>query len=286
VSARLKEGQIDLAQRGEPRDSRICLWRQIIPDRVRLFEEPGILETVVGYASSGSPIISGGRDVKFEDRSDAGRRLAARMTHLKNAQPVIMALPRGGVAVGCEIARALDAPLDIVLVRKIGVPWQLELALGAVTDGASPEIFIDRELATSLAVPESYVEEETARQLEEIERRRKSYCEGRPSVEVAGRTAIVVDDGIATGATMRVALQAVRRRGPARLILAVPVAPPDTLAALSEEADETVCLETPIGLGAIGFYYRDFHQMKDAEVTNLLAHAQQPTKSSAGSRDS
>jgi putative phosphoribosyl transferase len=219
--------------------------------------------------------------MKFEDRGDAGRRLADRLANLKDAQPVILALPRGGVAIGFEIARALDAPLDIVLVRKIGVPWQLELALGAVTDGASPQTFIDRDLATSLDVPESYIKEETARQLEEIERRRKSYCEGRPVLEIAGRTAIVVDDGIATGATMRVALQAVRHRGPSRLVLAVPVAPPDTLAALGEGADETFCLEMPIGLGSIGFFYRDFHQMSDAEVTDLLARAPRPAESVA-----
>jgi putative phosphoribosyl transferase len=219
--------------------------------------------------------------MKFADRDEAGRRLADKLLHLKDRQPVVLALPRGGVAVGFEIAQALDAPLDIVLVRKIGVPWQPELALGAVTDGAGREIFIDRDLATRLDVPDSYIEEETARQLEEIERRRKSYCEGRPALEVAGRTAIVVDDGIATGATMRVALQAVRRRGPARLVLAVPVAPPDTLAALRKEVDEAVCLETPIELGAIGFYYRDFHQMRDSEVTDLLARAQQGTATGA-----
>jgi putative phosphoribosyl transferase len=211
--------------------------------------------------------------MKFADRGEAGRRLADKLLHLKDRQPVVLALPRGGVAVGFEIARALDAALDIVLVRKIGVPWQPELALGAVTDGDSPATFIDRGLATSLAVPDGYIEEETTRQLAEIERRRKSYCEDRPAVQLAGRTAIVVDDGIATGATMRVALQAVRRRAPARLVLAVPVAPPDTLAALLEEADEAVCLETPTGLGAIGYYYRDFHQMSDAEVTDLLARA-------------
>jgi putative phosphoribosyl transferase len=216
--------------------------------------------------------------MKFADRGEAGRRLADKLLHLKDRQPVVLALPRGGVAVGFEIARALDAALDIVLVRKIGVPWQPELALGAVTDGDSPATFIDRGLATSLAVPDSYIEEETTRQLEEIERRRKSYCEDRPAVPIAGRTAIVVDDGIATGATMRVALQAVRRRAPARLVLAVPVAPPDTLAALLEEADEAVCLETPIGLGAIGYYYRDFHQMSDAEVTDLLARAPRSTE--------
>jgi putative phosphoribosyl transferase len=224
--------------------------------------------------------------MKFEDRSEAGRRLADKLLHLKNRQPLVLALPRGGVAVGFEIARALDAPLDIVLVRKIGAPWQPELALGAVTDGASHETFIDRDLVTSLNVSDVYIKEETARQLGEIERRRKSYCEGRPALEVVGRTAIVVDDGIATGATMRVALQAVRRRGPARVVLAVPVAPPDTLAALGEIADEAVCLETPIGLGAIGFYYRDFHQMSDREVTDLLARAPRPTESGAASQAS
>jgi putative phosphoribosyl transferase len=216
--------------------------------------------------------------MKFRDRGEAGRRLADKLVHLKGWQPVVLALPRGGVAVGFEIARALDAPLDIVLVRKIGVPWEPELALGAVTDGASHETFIDRDLATSLAVPDSYIKEETARQLQEIERRRKSYCKGRPAREVAGHTAIVVDDGIATGATMRVALQAVRRRGPARLVLAVPVAPPDTLAAMREEVDEAVCLETPSGFGAIGYYYRDFHQMSDREVTELLARAPHPVE--------
>ena len=224
--------------------------------------------------------------MKFADRSEAGRRLADKLLHLKNRQPLVLALPRGGVAVGFEIAGALDAPLDIVLVRKIGAPWQPELALGAVTDGAGHETFIDRDLVANLDVSDVYIEEETARQLEEIERRRKSYCKGRPALEVAGRTAIVVDDGIATGATMRVALQAVRRREPARVVLAVPVAPPDTLAALGEVADEAVCLETPIGLGAIGFYYRDFHQMNDREVTELLARAPRPTASGAASQAS
>jgi putative phosphoribosyl transferase len=214
--------------------------------------------------------------MKFADRGEAGRRLADKLMHLKDRQPVVLALPRGGVAVGFEIARALDAPLDIVLVRKIGVPWQPELALGAVTDGTSHETFIDRDLATSLNVPESYIEEETVRQLEEIERRRKSYSQGRPALGVGGRTAILVDDGIATGSTMRVALRAVRRRGPARLVLAVPVAPPDTFAVLRDGADEAVCLETPARLEAIGFYYRDFHQMSDAEVTDLLARAPHP----------
>jgi putative phosphoribosyl transferase len=160
-----------------------------------------------------------------------------------------------------------------VLVRKIGVPWQPELALGAVADGGAPEIFIDAHMQQALAIHDDYVREETARQLAELERRRQIYCAARPPVEIAGRTAIVVDDGIATGATMRVALRAVRRRGPAWLVLAVPVAAAETLAALGGDADETVCLDAPQGLGAIGYYYEDFHQMSDDEVTALLTRS-------------
>ena len=215
--------------------------------------------------------------MKFADREAAGRQLAAKLAHLKDRQPVVLALPRGGVAVGSEIARALGVPLDIVLVRKIGVPWQPELALGAVTNGARPETFIDQDLAKALDIPEAYVEEATAHQLEEIERRRKSYCANRPPIDVTGPTAVIVDDGIATGATMRVALRAVRRRNPAHLVLAVPVASPETIAQFRMEADETICLETPELLGAIGFYYRDFHQMSDEEVTDLLSRAAQLT---------
>ena len=210
----------------------------------------------------------------FSDRSDAGRRLAKKLLHLKDRNPVVLALPRGGVAVASEVARLLEAPLDIVLVRKIGVPWQPELALGAVTDGGMPETYIDEQMVKALAIPEDYVRKETARQLAEIERRRRLYCADRPPVAVKGRTAIVVDDGIATGATMRVALRAVRRRGPALLVLAAPVAAPETLAALKDEADEIVCVLSPDGLGAIGFYYEDFHQMNDEEVTELLAGVQ------------
>src|SRR6516165_3892580 len=128
--------------------------------------------------------------MKFADREAAGRLLASKLAHLKDRQPIVLALPRGGVAVGFEIARALGAPLDIVLVRKIGVPWQPELALGAVTDGGSPETFIDRDLASALEIDESYIRQETAHQLEEIERRRETYCADRPPLEITGRTAI------------------------------------------------------------------------------------------------
>jgi putative phosphoribosyl transferase len=214
----------------------------------------------------------------FRDRSDAGRQLAQKLLHLRDRNPVVLALPRGGVPVGLEVARALGAPLDLVLVRKIGVPWQPELALGAVTDGDDPEVFIDRNLVAELAIPEDYITEETARQIHELERRRRVYRAGRAPMDVSGRAAIVVDDGIATGATMRVALQATRRRNPSWLVLAAPVAAPDTLARLRPEADEVVCLEIPAGLGAIGFYYRDFHQVSDAEVTAILARGSQHTE--------
>ena len=223
----------------------------------------------------------------FKDRSTAGRRLAAELAHLRERHPIVLALPRGGVPVGFEIADALGAPLDLLLVRKIGAPRQPELALGAVTDGARPDVFIDREMAAKLAVSDDYIEEETARQLAELERRRRAYCADRPPIDIAGHTAIVVDDGIATGATMRVALEAARRRNPARLVLAAPVAAPDTIARLRPLADEVACLEMPAGLGAIGFYYEDFHQVGDSEVTELLDRAasisEEPAPGSRGS---
>lgn len=211
--------------------------------------------------------------MRFRNRIEAGRRLAAKLGHLKDQNPVVLALPRGGVPVGFEIAQALGAPLDIVLVRKIGVPWQPELALGAVSDGDDPETFIDSNLVNELNIPADYIEQETTRQIAEMERRRLLYRAGHAPLDIAGRTAIVVDDGIATGATMRVALQATRRRNPAWLVLAAPVAAPDTLAALRPEVDEIVCIEAPPALGAIGFYYADFRQVSDEEVADILARA-------------
>ena len=217
----------------------------------------------------------------FRDRSDAGRQLAGKLRHLKDGKPTVLALPRGGVPVGFEVAGALAAPLDVLLVRKIGVPWQPELALGAVTDGEQPDTFIDKDLAKLLGISDDFIKEETARQVEELERRRRVYCAGRPPVDIAGATAIVVDDGIATGATMRVALQAARKRNPARLVLATPVAAPDTVDRLRPLADEVVCVEMPADLGAIGFYYTDFHQMRDEEVTAILARATAPATAPA-----
>ena len=216
--------------------------------------------------------------VMFTDRTQAGQRLAAALLHLKDRAPVILALPRGGVVVGWEVARALGAPLDLVLVRKIGAPGQPELAAAAVVDGEEPEMVVNDDVVGTFAVPATYLEQERARQVQEIERRRGLYLGGRARAEIGDRTAVVVDDGIATGATVRVALRAVRRRKPARTVLAVPVAPPDTIEALRSEADEIVCLETPALFGAISAFYADVRQVTDDEVTALLAR----TAGSAG----
>ena len=206
----------------------------------------------------------------FADRKTAGRQLSQRLQYLRHEKPVVLALPRGGVPVGFEIAEGLDAPLDIVLVRKIGVPWQPELALGAVVDGANPHVVINDSLAAELAIDESYITSETARQLEEIERRRKLYLGDRPPVPLAGRTVIVVDDGIATGSTVRTALRAIRNAGAGKIVLAVPVAPRDALDELRGEVDEIICISIPSPFIAVGAHYAEFAQLADADVILLL----------------
>jgi putative phosphoribosyl transferase len=211
--------------------------------------------------------------MQFNDRREAGRRLAQLLLPLKEKHPVVLALPRGGLPVGLEIARALMAPLDLVLVRKIGAPQQEELAIGAIADGKDPELVTDAELVAALDVSSEYLEEARSAALQEIERRRRVYFGDRQPLDIAGCTAIVVDDGIATGATMLAALRATRRRNPARLVLAVPVAPGDTLRRLRQEVDETVCLDTPADFFAVGQFYRQFPQLQDAEVIALLDEA-------------
>ena len=209
----------------------------------------------------------------FQDRADAGRRLGIALGHLRQAAPLVLALPRGGVAVGREIAAALRAPLDVVLVRKIGAPNHAELAVGAVVDGDTPELVLNDDIVRAYGVGADYLERAKRRQLAEIERRRRLYLAGRPRTPVAGRTAIVVDDGIATGATVLAALRAVRRQDPARLVLAVPVASPEVLARLGPEADEVVCLIPAPDLMAVGQFYDDFRQVEDDEVVAMLADA-------------
>ena len=209
--------------------------------------------------------------MSFKDRADAGRKLALALGDYKNQQPVILALPRGGVPVAAKVAAALNAPLDLILVRKIGVPDQPELAMGAVVDGDEPLVVRNEDVIRFAGIDESEFNAVCDSELAEIERRRQRYLGSRERVEVAGRTAIVIDDGIATGATTRAALRAARMRKPKKLILAVPVAPTDSLAAMRQEADEVVCLETHRDFGAIGLYYSNFWPVPDEEVIELLA---------------
>jgi len=209
--------------------------------------------------------------MSFRDRKEAGQKLAAALAGYKNQQVVVLALPRGGVPVAAEVAAALQAPLDLVLVRKVGVPQQPELAMGAVVDGGQPLVVRNEDVIALAGIDQSEFESVCENELAEIERRRQRYLGNRRRVDVAGRVAIVVDDGIATGATTRAALRATRMRNPSRLVLAVPVAPTESLAAMSQEADEVVCLEDHEFFGAIGFYYADFRQTSDEEVIEILA---------------
>jgi putative phosphoribosyl transferase len=220
----------------------------------------------------------------FADRTDAGTQLAERLLARKESSPVVLALPRGGVPVGFEIARALGAPLDLVLVRKIGAPCDEELAIGAVADGAEPELVTDASLIADLDVPVAYLDTAKSAALQEIERRRRVYLGDRPPVDVAGRSAIIVDDGIATGATMLAALRATRRRKPAQIVLAVPVVAEAVLTRLRREVDSVVSLHTPVDLSAVGHFYRRFPQLRDEEVIALLdrARAFVPTTGSSG----
>ncbi|MDP8970289.1 MAG: phosphoribosyltransferase [Actinomycetota bacterium] len=206
--------------------------------------------------------------MRFKDRLEAGRQLAAELRRAKLVDPVILALPRGGVPVGFEVARSLDAPLDVVVVRKIGAPFQPELGVGAVAEGG--DALLDEDALQRLGLTREDLEETIAAERAELERRLLRYRGDRPAVPVEGRSAVVVDDGLATGGSARAALQAVRRRGPSRLVLAVPVSPPETAERLSIDADELVCLATPEQFMAVGQWYQHFDQTSDETVIELL----------------
>ena len=206
----------------------------------------------------------------FVDRIDAGRRLAQALAALKLVDPVVVALPRGGVPVAAEVAAALHAPLDLLLVRKIGAPGQRELAVAAVVEGAGDGLVLDAETMEATGATRAYVEREAVHERAENARRRAAYLGGRGPLPIEGKTVVVVDDGIATGTTVRAALRALRRRHPARLVLAVPVAPPDTLAELRPLVDDVVCLLQPSWFRAVGVHYDDFHQVGDDEVIAAL----------------
>jgi predicted phosphoribosyltransferase len=210
----------------------------------------------------------------YQDRHDAGRKLAERLRKYANRPDVlVLALPRGGVPVAYEVARALNAPLDVFVVRKLGVPRHEELALGAIASGGIR--VLNTDVIRALHIPEQVVEEVTARELRELERREQLYRAGRPPPELKGRTVILIDDGLATGATMYAALRALRQQQPARLIVAVPVAAPSTCRELLGEADEVICARMPDPFFGVGLWYQQFEQTSDQEVRDLLAQAAQ-----------
>lgn len=213
-------------------------------------------------------------DVKFEDRADAGRQLAARLDARDwQRLPVVVGLPRGGVPVAAQVSRALRAPLDILLVRKVGAPWQPELAVAAVAEGDPPVVEIDPQTLQWTGTTTEYVQSQVPRHLAEIERRRAAYLGGRPRPAWREQTVILVDDGIATGTTVRAAVLALRRHQPHDVILAAPVASTEAVELLRPLVDDLVCLQVPPGFGAVGMYYHNFDQTTDDEVLAALQHA-------------
>lgn len=214
---------------------------------------------------------------RFEDRTDAGRRLADRLRGRSDLDDaVVLALPRGGVVVGYEIAAALGLPLDVLVVRKLGLPEQPELAMGAIASGGVQ--VRNEDVLLWLGVSDEVVEQVAAREREELERRERAYRGGRPLVGLKGRPVILVDDGVATGSTIRAAIGALRALDVGRVVVAAPVAAPDVVATLAREADEVVCLSTPDPMYAIGMWYDRFLQTTDDEVTELLRRAARTTR--------
>ena len=214
--------------------------------------------------------------MRFADRADAGRRLARALVSYRDRNPVVLALPRGGLPVAAEIAAALAAPLDVVLARKIGAPWQPELAMGAVVEGEPPTVARNEAIIRAAGVDTRAFAAATQRALAELENARRRLVGDRPRAKIAGRAAILVDDGAATGATALAALQALRRRGAMTLTLALPVASAEALAALRREADDLVCLEAPVCFDAVSAFYDDFRQVEDDEAVALVARFSPP----------
>ena len=233
---------------------------------------PGLVSDnrMVGEAAAAAELGLAMEAAVFMDRREAGDRLLPHLPTLDPDNSVIVALPRGGLPVADGIARALGAPLDISLVRKVGVPGQPEYAVAAVTDGADPSITVNADVARMAGLDDADIRQLAERELPEIRRRRDMYLKGRPPLRLAGKHVVVVDDGIATGATMRAALRLIRGQDPARLIVAVPVAPKETIDDLRTECDEIICLETPPAFRAVGLHYRDFGQVSDTEVAEIL----------------
>jgi predicted phosphoribosyltransferase len=216
------------------------------------------------------------RERPFRDRAEAGRVLAEQLRRYAGRDDVVvLGLPRGGVPVAYEVARRLGAPLDVFLVRKLGVPGHEELAFGAIASGGTR--VLNRELVDDLGLTQAVIDAVETRERRELERRERAYRDGRPPPDLTGRTVILVDDGLATGSTMLAAVQAVRQYDPARVVVAVPVADPDVCASLERVADEAACAITPQPMRAVGVWYDDFSQTTDDEVRELLARARHPT---------
>lgn len=211
----------------------------------------------------------------FRDRQEAGQKLAAELATLDLRDPVVLALPRGGVPVAAEVAKVLKAPLDLVLVRKVGAPGNAELAVAAIVDGDPPDVVLNREIVEAYALDDDELRFLIAKERPELERRRAAYRGKRASLSVDGKTAIIVDDGAATGTTMKVAIRALKRRSPRQIVVAIPVAPADTAAELAREADLLICLSQPTRFPALSYYYVNFPQLSDSEVLDIMALAAQ-----------
>ena len=216
-------------------------------------------------------------EMLFEDRGDAGRRLAERLKSYADECPVVFALPRGGVPVGVEVSRSLGAPLEVIIARKLGAPGQPEFGIGAVAPGGVR--ILNERAVRALGIPEDYLERVSARESEEVARRLRLFRGDRPYPDLGERTVILVDDGLATGVTARAALAALRHLNPGRLVLAVPVCAPQTAELLHPETDDLICLLMPDDLEAVGLWYRNFEQVPDEEVVRLLEEARHTTES-------
>jgi len=220
----------------------------------------------------------------FRDRGQAGQMLAAELLKLDLPEPVVLALPRGGVPVAAAIASALDAPLDLLIVRKVGAPGNSELAVAAIVDGNPPDVVLNREIVEAYGLDDADLAALIKQERPELERRRLAYRGARQPLSVTGKTAILVDDGAATGTTMKVAIRALQRRSPREIVVALPIAPPETVTELAQLADRIVCLSQPTPFRALGYHYLRFPQLADEEVTNALTDARKSRAAGAAAR--